>query len=141
MTSTADPSALDERLSLRLLRQARVGRVVFTSRALPAVLPVPFHLDANDRVRFEAVARPELLRAWDGAVVAFQADQVNDVDGSGWSVTVVGRATVSGDIPGPPDLVGRGDGDPAAQLPGRLLVSIEPQLVTGRALQAGGPGE
>ncbi|MEU6806599.1 pyridoxamine 5'-phosphate oxidase family protein, partial [Streptomyces neyagawaensis] len=41
---------LDRQECLRLLAKVPVGRVVYTRRALPAVLPVNFALDSDDAV-------------------------------------------------------------------------------------------
>jgi nitroimidazol reductase NimA-like FMN-containing flavoprotein (pyridoxamine 5'-phosphate oxidase superfamily) len=83
---------LDRQECLRLLATARVGRIVHTHHALPAVLPVPFCLDADSAV----IARTDsqLVCAIDRVVVAFQADEVDPAAHSGWSVVVIGRATV-----------------------------------------------
>ena len=66
--------------SLRLMAKVSVGRIVFTRQALPAVLPVNFSLDDADAVLLRTSATSDLVRAIDGAVVAFEAD---DVD-AGW---------------------------------------------------------
>ncbi|MCF4136233.1 pyridoxamine 5'-phosphate oxidase family protein [Streptomyces sp. Tue 6430] len=121
---------------LRLMARAPVGRVVYTRRALPAVLPVDFALDRDGAVLLRTSAASELARALDGAVVAFETDEVDAARHSGWSVVVTGRATVVTD----PAEIGRlartgpGSWVPAPQ---EVLVRIEPELVTGRELAAG----
>jgi nitroimidazol reductase NimA-like FMN-containing flavoprotein (pyridoxamine 5'-phosphate oxidase superfamily) len=121
---------------LRLLATAPVGRVVHTRSALPAVLPVNFSLDDDGAVVLRTSAGSELARAVDGAVVAFEADEVDPVAHSGWSVVVTGRATVVAD-PAEHDRLTR-DG-PLSWAPSRqeLFVRIEPELVTGRELVGG----
>ena len=82
------PLAPDECLSLLATRS--FGRVVSTHRALPVVLPVDFLLHGSGVLL--RVAPGSALAAVRGAVVAFQADDVDVGARTGWSVTVVGRA-------------------------------------------------
>ncbi len=56
---------------LRLMAKVAVGRIVYTRRALPAVLPVNFSLDDDGAVLLRTYAASDLVRAVDGAVVAF----------------------------------------------------------------------
>jgi nitroimidazol reductase NimA-like FMN-containing flavoprotein (pyridoxamine 5'-phosphate oxidase superfamily) len=74
-----------------LLGQVPLGRIVFTERALPAVLAVSFVVH-NDAVIIGAGAGSTLAAATDDTVVAFQADDIHPGSHRGWSVTVVGRA-------------------------------------------------
>ncbi len=76
---------------LELLATAGIGRVVFTTRGLPAVQPVRFVL-ADDAVNFGAPAASPLFVAAHDGVVAFEADAFAPDLGSGWWVTVLGRA-------------------------------------------------
>ncbi|WP_380282345.1 hypothetical protein [Kitasatospora purpeofusca] len=76
-----------------------------------------------------AAARSEPAPAVPGALVAFEAGEVDGADGSGWSVTVLGRADVSADA------VGRdGPTAPDARPSDRVAIRIRPELVTGRLL-------
>ncbi len=75
---------------LRLLATGSIGRICYTRHALPAVEPVNFAL--HDRaIVIRTDAGGQLAAAAHRAVVAFQADDLDPVRGSGWSVTVVGR--------------------------------------------------
>ncbi|MFF9060354.1 pyridoxamine 5'-phosphate oxidase family protein [Streptomyces sp. NPDC101213] len=121
---------------LRLMARAPVGRVVYTRRALPAVLPVGFALDRDGAVLLRTSAASELARALDGAVVAFETDEVDAARHSGWSVVVTGRATVVTD-PAELDRLARTGPDSRVPAPREVLVRIEPELVTGRELAAG----
>lgn len=76
---------------LRMLASARIGRVVFTDRALPAVQPVIYCLDGTDIV-LRTAAGSTLAAATRNAVVAFEADDFDPDLRSGWSVTAVGHA-------------------------------------------------
>ncbi|MFJ9454364.1 pyridoxamine 5'-phosphate oxidase family protein [Kitasatospora sp. NPDC101447] len=109
---------LDPKRALELLARAAVGRVVYTVGALPAVLPVPFRL-VPAGVLVSAPADSELARAVDGAVIAFEADEVDGRDGSGWFVTVLGHAHVR---------------RATATAPDALRIRIRPELVIGRCL-------
>lgn len=73
--------------SLRLLGGAPFGRIVYTVRALPAIVPVR-HLVDDGMI----VVRTHVGGDCAGAVVAFQADDIDATAESGWSVTVTGVA-------------------------------------------------
>lgn len=121
---------------LRLMAEVPVGRIVYTRRAMPAVLPVGFALDGDGAVLLRTAADPALVRAVDGAVVAFEADDVDAAGRAGWSVVVTGRAAVVTDPAerGRPSRTG-----PVSWAPARheVFVRIEPELVTGRELVGG----
>ena len=76
---------------LALLATVPVGRLVFTEQALPAVVPVNFLLHQRQIV-VRTGATSTLAAAVRGAVVAFQADDLDRTTRQGWSVTVTGRA-------------------------------------------------
>lgn len=127
---------LDRQECLRLLAGAAVGRIVHTRQALPAVLPVNFALDDDGTVLMRTSAASELVRAIDGSVVAFEADQVDVATQSGWSVVITGAATVVTDSDEHERLVRTGPRSwvPAPQ---EVFVRIAPELVTGRELVGG----
>jgi uncharacterized protein len=77
--------------SLDLLASATVGRVVLTSNALPAALPVTYAVDGATVV-FRSGPGIKLDAAERGTVVAFEADHFVDELRMGWSVLVVGVA-------------------------------------------------
>ncbi|MEU4833201.1 pyridoxamine 5'-phosphate oxidase family protein [Streptosporangium sp. NPDC023615] len=76
---------------LALLGSVPIGRIVFTDRALPAVQPVNFVLDA-ERVVIRTAVGSKLAAAAQNAIVAFEADEFAPESRTGWSVTVVGPA-------------------------------------------------
>jgi nitroimidazol reductase NimA-like FMN-containing flavoprotein (pyridoxamine 5'-phosphate oxidase superfamily) len=90
-----DPSglALSRHQCLALLDACRVGRVVFTEHALPAALPVNFSL-LDDDIVFRTATGGKLAVALSRAVVAFQADDIDPVSETGWTVLVQGWATL-----------------------------------------------
>ena len=82
---------LDRAECLALLAGRPVGRLVFTHRALPDVIPVNYRLDGENlliRLGSGSVA----ATATRDAVVAFEVDDIDLEARTGWSVTVVGRA-------------------------------------------------
>ncbi|MFJ9566198.1 pyridoxamine 5'-phosphate oxidase family protein [Streptomyces fuscichromogenes] len=127
---------LDPRECLSLLATVPVGRIVYTRHALPAVLPVNFGLDGDGAVLLRVSAASDLLRAVDGAVVAFEGDVVDADAQSGWSVVVTGSATVVSD-PAVHERLARTGPRSWAPAPHEVFVRIEPELVTGRQLVGG----
>jgi uncharacterized protein len=76
---------------LRLVGQVRLGRIVYTRQALPAVELVNFTLDDGDIViRMDSGGK--LAAATRSAVVAFEADSLDSATHTGWSVTIVGNS-------------------------------------------------
>ncbi|MGW4344035.1 pyridoxamine 5'-phosphate oxidase family protein [Streptomyces sp. NPDC004690] len=125
--------SLDRPECLRLLAEVPVGRVVYTRQALPAVLPVNFLLGPDASVLLRTSAGSDLVRAVDGVVVAFEADEFDPASRSGWSVVVTGQATVVTDPAEHERLLRTG---PDSWMPIRddVFIRIESTMVTGRAL-------
>ncbi|POX52576.1 pyridoxamine 5'-phosphate oxidase [Streptomyces sp. Ru71] len=121
---------------LRLMAAVGVGRLVYTRQALPAVLPVAFRLDADGSVLVCARADSGLVRAVDGAVVAFETDDVDPARRSGWSVVVTGAAAVVTDPAEHARLLRTGPRSWAPS-PQEVFVRVTPELVTGRELHTG----
>jgi hypothetical protein len=113
--------------SLRLLGGAPFGRIVYTIRALPAIVPVR-HLVDNGMV----VVRTHVGADCAGAVVAFQADEIDSVAESGWSVTVTGVARRVLDA----DEILRYESalDPFVDMPNVEVIRIYPEIVSGYEL-------
>jgi nitroimidazol reductase NimA-like FMN-containing flavoprotein (pyridoxamine 5'-phosphate oxidase superfamily) len=126
--------ALDRPQCLRLLGKVPVGSVVYTRQALPAVLPVNFSLDTDGSVLLRTSRGSDLVRAVDGVVVAFEADEFDASTRSGWSVVVTGRATTVTD---PAEHERLSQIGPASWMPLRdpVFVRIVSEMVTGRELQ------
>jgi nitroimidazol reductase NimA-like FMN-containing flavoprotein (pyridoxamine 5'-phosphate oxidase superfamily) len=77
---------------LSLLRRATIGRVAISVDALPAVLPVNFSLIGEDIV-FRTNPGAKMDAAMANNVIAFEADDVDPVYHTGWSVLVQGMAS------------------------------------------------
>src|SRR4051812_18787454 len=93
-TTTTEPAVLvelDRAECLRLLGRASIGRIGIHWNALPTVLPVTFALD-GDSVVFRTGDGSKLAAAVAGAVVAFEADDIDPIYHEGWSVVVTGVA-------------------------------------------------
>jgi uncharacterized protein len=82
---------LDRTACLDLLARRPFGRLVFTHRALPDVLPVNYRLD-GDRLLLRLSSGSTAAKATCDAVVAFEVDDIDEASRTGSSVTVVGHA-------------------------------------------------
>ena len=82
---------------LDLLRTVRVGRLVFTEQARPAVQPVNFRVWQGDIV-IRVASGAKLAAAVGNLVVAFETDELDPDLRTGWSVTVVGHAQLITDV-------------------------------------------
>ncbi|WP_370071967.1 pyridoxamine 5'-phosphate oxidase family protein [Streptacidiphilus sp. MAP5-3] len=90
---------LDRGRALELLADARTGRVIYTSAAMPAVWPSQFHIAPDGGVLLRTATTSGLARAIGDSLVAFEADALDQTDGTGWCVTLLGRAVVSAEDP------------------------------------------
>lgn len=89
----ATVTSLSHEQCIGRLQAGTIGRVAVSSRALPAIVPVNYVL-AGRSVLFRTEPGGMLARGCDGTVVAFEIDDLA-VDGrSGWSVLVVGIASL-----------------------------------------------
>lgn len=130
----ADLVEIDRAECLRLLATADLGRVIYTEGAMPAAHPVTYVLDGEEIV-FRSAGGPTLVAATRGAVVAFQVDQIDAQDHTGWSVLGIGQAYEVTDrsrqsalvrllhSPWPPTRGGHTISMPLARLTGRRLVA------------------
>ncbi|MTD59441.1 pyridoxamine 5'-phosphate oxidase family protein [Amycolatopsis sp. RM579] len=113
--------------SLRRLASVRVGRIVFTHQALPAIRPVHHVVDAGQVIIHGHPGAP-LLSALD-TVVAYEADGIGADDTIGWSVVVTGvaRKIAAGEVP-------ERYQDPWDDDEASYLIRIRPELVSGFGL-------
>ena len=115
----------------RLLCDAAIGRVSWSSSVGLVTLPVTYDVHADGRLGFH-VAPGGLLAELAAAPVevAFEVDDIDNETRTGWSVLVRGTADAwQGDPPEPP---GR------AWAPGRrdLMLQITPHAYSGRSVSA-----
>lgn len=117
---------------LELLAQKALGRIAFTERALPAIRPVNYALVGTHIVL--RTERAGLGQRLDGQVVAFEVDDIDDEDGSGWSVVLTGTARL---LDRPSELI-RQQGVPLDAMAGDghdAPVCIAPGEMTGRRIR------
>ncbi|WP_436793461.1 pyridoxamine 5'-phosphate oxidase family protein [Actinospongicola halichondriae] len=128
---------LDRTESLRRLERVTIGRVGISSRALPVVLPVNFLLD-GDRILVRTGHGSKLSAALRGSVVAFEVDDFDPIDHSGWSVVVTGTSRVIVDD----DDLRRVESLPLAHWApsGGDVVAISTEMISGRELPPPGQG-
>jgi nitroimidazol reductase NimA-like FMN-containing flavoprotein (pyridoxamine 5'-phosphate oxidase superfamily) len=121
---------------LTLLASVPVGRIIYTRRALPAVELVNFALDEGDIV-IRTDRSGKLAAATRGAVVAFEADQVDLADQSGWSVTAIGP---SREVTDPGELARMRTLGLRPWAPGERdhFICISPVMLNGRRLRTDG---
>ncbi|HEX6453794.1 MAG TPA: pyridoxamine 5'-phosphate oxidase family protein [Trebonia sp.] len=113
-----------------LLRGTSLGRVVFTKHALPAIRPVNHLIDGQ-----LIVIRSDLGSAItghassDGAVVCYEADDIDPVRHTGWSVIATGTARLITD----PAAVRRYQQalQPWVAEPMDQVIAISPAMITG----------
>ena len=99
-TGSSVLARLDRSSCLAMLGTRPFGRLVFTHRALPDVLPVNYRLD-GESVLIRLVSGSTAAAAARDSVVAFEVDDIDISSRSGWSITVVGHAheiTESGEL-------------------------------------------
>lgn len=119
---------LDEAECLRLAATEPVGRLVWTGAQGPSVVPVNFTFE--DRVvQIRTAAYSMLARECDDSRVAFEVDAYDPDSRLGWSVVMLGRASVGLVRPGAPAPEVWPVGAKAAQL------TVEVDKVTGRRLR------
>jgi len=120
--------------AIALLETQEVGRLVYTRRALPAVIPVNFAVRGG-AILIWTGSGSSLAQAVRGSVVAFQVDELDRASHSGWSVTVTGSAQLVTDEA--ERAQARVDG-PVPWAPGikEHLIRIPLTMVTGRWLGA-----
>jgi uncharacterized protein len=137
----ASPAAQDEDIrldraeSFRLLAGVQLGRLIFTSNALPAVRPVNFAL--VDGLIVLRTAAATVARKVHAMIVAFEADHLDPATCSGWSVTVTGRAALVTD----PSTIARYQAVPLTPWAPRVrdqLVTITTELVEGLRVRESG---
>lgn len=117
----------------RLLASVPVGRVIFTMQALPAVRLVN-HLTDGERIIVRSHWGPAITgeAIGGGAIVCYQADELNLSRHTGWSVVATGPARLVTD-PAEADRY-RDLLRPWAAGQKDQVIAIEPQMLTGARL-------
>jgi uncharacterized protein len=129
---------VDEGLELLTEDQARglmatgeVGRVGLTIGALPAIFPVNYRM-IDGSIVFRTAPGSKMSAAA-GAVVAFEVDDYQLADRSGWSVLAVGQAEVVNDLAMTIKVLDARL-EPFAEGRRTTIVRIEPTFISGRRI-------
>src|SRR4051812_45755768 len=108
-----------------------IGRVGVTMSGLPVILPVNFAFVGGDVV-FRTSVGTKLDAATRNAVVAFEVDDYDGGARTGWSVLVVGRASLVDDDER--EASARLDVTPWANGERHNYVRVRPEMITGRRI-------
>ena len=117
--------------SWQLLRSVSLGWIVFTWHAMPAIRPVN-HLVEDEAIIVRSHLGSAIVAraaADDGAVVCYEADELDPVRHTGWSVIVTGMARLVRD----PAAITRYEQllEPWAAGQMHYVIAVKPQVITG----------
>jgi hypothetical protein len=134
---SADGSGLEvmtEAEAVSLLATMPVGRLVYSDRALPFVVPVSFVVDGVDII-IRTGRRSRLATHAPGNIVAFEVDDIVIARRSGWTVVVTGRVERVDD---PVDVARLGALRLQTWVPHETdcYLRLRPELITGRRIPA-----
>jgi len=120
---------------LRLMAGVPVGRIVYTRQAMPAVELVNFAIADGDIV-IRTSRSGKLAAAVAGAVVAFEADQLDPAAHTAWSVTAIGAAR---EVTDSADLAQLARIGLSTWVPGdhAHYIRISPRILNGRVIRTG----
>jgi uncharacterized protein len=123
---------LDRHDCLARLERSTLGRVGVTFGALPVILPVNFRL-VGDQIVFRTRVGTKLDAATCETIVAFEVDDVDLLDHTGWSVVVTGYAS---EVTDPEDLRALAEAPIPYWAPadGARYVAISTEMITGRLI-------
>ena len=123
---------LPEAKSLSLLAGVPFGRVVFSRDALPAIRPVNHIVDGGSIIIRTHLGAAVLSAI--GMVVGYEADSIDPVTRTGWSVIVIGLAKRVVDV----DEAARFEQELKPWVSGTMdhVIRIVPEMVTGFELVA-----
>jgi nitroimidazol reductase NimA-like FMN-containing flavoprotein (pyridoxamine 5'-phosphate oxidase superfamily) len=115
----------------QLLGSVSLGRVVFTRHAMPAIRPVN-HLVDDQTIIIRSHLGSAITghaAAGDGAVVCYEADEIDPVRHTGWSVIATGMARLVQD----PAVIARYEQllEPWAAGQMDYVIAVKPQMITG----------
>ncbi len=117
--------------SWQLLSSVSLGRIVFTLHAMPAIRPVNHLVDDQTIIIRSHLGSAIAGRAAgkDGAVVCYEADELDPVRHTGWSVIVTGMARLVRD----PVAIARYQQllEPWVAVQMDHVIAIRPEIITG----------
>jgi uncharacterized protein len=123
---------LEESVCWRLITRVAVGRVGFVYEDEPIVLPVNCVV-VDDKIGFRTAGYSMLHELGTGARVAFEADHVDPVAESGWSVLIRGHLWEVVDQEFRTRLIESGN-HPWAPGPIDRWMMIVPSVISGRSI-------
>ena len=123
---------LEEAVCWRLVSRVAVGRVGFVYDDDPIVLPVNCVV-VDDKIAFRTAGHSMLHALGDGVKVAFEADHVDPVTESGWSVLIRGNIWEVVDDEVRNRLIGAAT-HPWAPGPKERWMMIVPSAISGRSI-------
>jgi uncharacterized protein len=88
-----DMVVLDREDCIRRLGRGGIGRIGLTVEGEPAIFPVNYAVKGDD-IYFLTSPGSKLAAAAEGAVLAFEVDQIHAFEHAGWSVLIVGPACI-----------------------------------------------
>jgi nitroimidazol reductase NimA-like FMN-containing flavoprotein (pyridoxamine 5'-phosphate oxidase superfamily) len=123
---------LDRDQCVALLSGSSVGRIAITANALPVILPVNFVL-LGDHIVIRTGRGTKLDAATRNTVVAFEVDEIDSADQTGWSVLVTG---VARELTAPEDITAVSSSPPARWAPGGdgRYMAIATDMISGRRI-------
>lgn len=124
-------AAISETECRKLLGTRVLGRVGMTSGGLPCILPVCYAYD-DGAIVFRTGFGTKLRAAASGDVLAFEVDDYDPQTGHGWSVMVLGRASVGTNNGHHQDLANL-DGPDGGR---GHFVRLHCEMVSGRVIEA-----
>jgi nitroimidazol reductase NimA-like FMN-containing flavoprotein (pyridoxamine 5'-phosphate oxidase superfamily) len=130
---------LDEAEALRLIAQGEIGRIAYSSRFGPAVLPVNYKW-YDGAIVFRTARHSALDEdlqtgiAGGDYMVAFEIDHIDVPGRQGWSVLIQGPAHHV-ESEGEREAAARSGVQPWASGERELFIRIVPQRITGRRIQ------
>jgi hypothetical protein len=117
--------------SWQLLSSVSLGRIVFTLHALPAIRPVNHLVDSQTIIIRSHLGSAIAGRTdgEDGTVVCYEADDLDPVRHTGWSVIATGMARLVRD----PDTITRYQQLLEPWVAGQMdhVITIKPEIITG----------
>jgi nitroimidazol reductase NimA-like FMN-containing flavoprotein (pyridoxamine 5'-phosphate oxidase superfamily) len=116
----------------RLLSGVSLGRIVFTHLAMPAIRPVNHLVDDEAIIIRSHLGAAIVGHAEDGAVVCYEADDIDPARHTGWSVIVTGMARLVRD----PAAISRYKQVLEPWMDGEMdyIIATRPQIITGLRL-------
>jgi nitroimidazol reductase NimA-like FMN-containing flavoprotein (pyridoxamine 5'-phosphate oxidase superfamily) len=118
----------------QLLSSVSLGRIVFTHRAMPAIRPVNHLVDDETVIIRSHLGAAVVARASAeaGTVVCYEADDLDPVRHTGWSVIATGMARLVRD----PAAIARYEQLLEPWVTGQMdyVIAIKPQIIAGLRL-------